>query len=128
MTKVCTFCFQEYTYVYGETRRNFCTACLPSGDEQARHRLYTYNLPNFRYLEMKAALTDGLCPICNLWEATSIDHDHSCCGSARKKETRRGCGECVRGLICAGCNLNIEYYERGLIQMLPDPALRYLGS
>jgi hypothetical protein len=32
-----------------------------------------------------------------------IDHDHRCCGTARGGGTI--CGECIRGLLCQGCNV-----------------------
>lgn len=35
----------------------------------------------------------------------AIDHDHNCCPG------RWGCKNCVRGLICSGCNTLIGYLE-----------------
>lgn len=45
-------------------------------------------------------------PGCNSIESLHIDHDHSCCG--REKPGRKvSCGQCVRGWLCASCNLSL---------------------
>lgn len=36
-----------------------------------------------------------------------VDHDHSCCDSAKT------CGECVRGILCSRCNKAVDKYETG---------------
>lgn len=52
----------------------------------------------------------GRCAICGATEedngrALCVDHDHRCCPK------NRSCGECVRGLLCDGCNTGIGYME-----------------
>ncbi|MBM0236255.1 hypothetical protein JNW88_02290 [Micromonospora sp. ATA32] len=42
------------------------------------------------------------CPTGNRFH---VDHDHDCCPPAHGGVTRGGCGNCVRGLLCAPCNM-----------------------
>lgn len=41
---------------------------------------------------------NGLCHACQTNPANRIDHDHNCCDGSW------GCGKCVRGILCHGCN------------------------
>lgn len=41
---------------------------------------------------------DGLCWACKSNQAANIDHDHKHCPGGY------GCSECVRGVLCNGCN------------------------
>lgn len=61
--------------------------------------LYKYGVTREQY-EARWASQGGICanPRCDR-PASHLDHDHQCCPSNRK-----GCGECVRGFLCKGCN------------------------
>jgi Recombination endonuclease VII len=53
---------------------------------------------------------DGLCAVCKgppdgRWKVLQIDHDHKCCPG------EKSCGACVRGLLCARCNVVAGYME-----------------
>lgn len=102
---------------YKDGRRNWCKSC-----DAARMRKYFSDNPekyeankridrarraNYRrhslsieeYNELLSRY-DGKCYVCQIAEATHIDHDHNCCNS-----TRYTCGKCVRGILCRDCNL-----------------------
>lgn len=49
------------------------------------------------------------CKICKTSnERLCIDHDHKCCPSVYS------CGECIRGLLCRGCNLALGILKEDL--------------
>lgn len=51
----------------------------------------------------------GGCAICGRepteGQSFHVDHDHSCCPTT--SGDTRTCGECVRGILCPGCNTGI---------------------
>ena len=80
----------------------------------------------------------GLCAICEHlsycrgeMQRLQVDHDHRCCD----KKTR-SCGKCLRGLLCADCNVNLSYLEAVLKESTIVPkegtwtfrALQYLKN
>lgn len=66
---------------------------------------FMYGLTLSQY---KLMLKNG-CNICGDHGSVSslqIDHDHSCCNSARS------CGGCVRGVLCSRCNSIMSWYDK----------------
>lgn len=63
-----------------------------------------YGLTRDRYNAMFAAQGER-CAVCKSADpgvkGWCVDHDHSCCGSSR------ACSDCVRGILCHGCNTAI---------------------
>ena len=52
-------------------------------------------------------MAPGVCstPGCGRSDKLVIDHDHACCASVRGERGRKvSCGNCVRGVLCNGCN------------------------
>lgn len=73
-----------------------------------------------RYEEMLVA-QDGKCAICGGGPGRrrfDIDHDHSCCPGDKS------CGRCVRGLLCAKCNVGLGSFRDSAA--IVDSAATYL--
>lgn len=76
-------------------------------------RFHYHILRNFKIApetwEQMYSDQEGLCAICE--KPTSrkemhTDHDHACC-----PEGGRGCGKCVRALLCRGCNVGLGNFS-----------------
>lgn len=87
------------TYVYGGVKH------LRNRDY---HLMYKYKVT---LEEFNKRAANG-CEVCGDKPERSlhVDHDHNCCNG---KVT---CGNCVRGIVCSGCNKIIDKYETGLIR------------
>ncbi|MCB5165990.1 endonuclease VII domain-containing protein [Streptomyces bambusae] len=118
----------EELFAYAESLGERCTVCsdilwrIEAGSKgkkcpQCRNAIRQARRHNLTLARVNAILRaqDDTCPLCGRnggdlsWEGPSwwhIDHDHNCC--------RRGssCGQCVRGLLCRGCNIRgLAWYE-----------------
>jgi hypothetical protein len=80
----------------------------------------------------------GLCAVCGhlshhrgALQRLQVDHNHECCDLKTKS-----CGECLRGLLCAKCNLRLATVEAVLKEgtVIPTPdtwlshAMHYLSQ
>lgn len=69
-------------------------------------RFKRYGLTEESYAALLAA-QGGVCKICrspdpkHAHDSFVVDHDHSCCEPSKSTT----CGKCVRGIICAPCNI-----------------------
>lgn len=68
------------------------------------HILVTYGITTEQYRAL-LAYQAGKCAICikatGRSKRLAVDHDHSC---RQGHDPKRGCPECVRGLLCSRCN------------------------
>ncbi len=64
---------------------------------------------------------DGGCAICRTPVSVNshIDHDHDCCGRREK-----GCGKCVRGVLCKPCNQGLGMFDDNIQRL--QGAISYL--
>lgn len=76
----------------------YCRPCCNQRNRRARVEAYGISLEDYDAMLKRQG---GRCAICHRKSGSSlsIDHDHSCCSTARKS-----CGRCVRGLLCQPCN------------------------
>lgn len=72
-----------------------------------------------------ALFADPKCGICGTSDPGGrdfhIDHDHACCAAPGAS-----CGQCVRGLLCAACNLGLGMFKDS--PALLERAIEYLEA
>jgi hypothetical protein len=129
-TKVCTRCRRTLpaasfvkSALISDGLNSWCRACVAEhhakSEVRARmrelSRRATYNLTQDQHNALLAE-SNGRCAICGSepeanrrQRGLAVDHDHACCPG------NRSCGRCVRGLLCAPCNMTLGRLEsRGL--------------
>lgn len=89
--------------------------CLPHASIANRMRIETEDFVRIQRERWCYACQDTVPPGTKL----HIDHDHGCC------PTTISCGRCVRGTLCAGCNIRLGWCrdkpdDPGLIAYLRD--------
>lgn len=101
---------QRYRDTHRDTKRQSVRDWRAANPEAARRisrrsTLKTrYGITLERYDELLADQNGG-CAVCGGVNANgqslAVDHDHTCCPG------RVSCGQCVRGLLCIGCNAGL---------------------
>jgi len=88
-----------------------------------KHTLKRFHQLTLEAYEQMVKDQDGRCAICGSpspgahgWQ---VDHDHRCCPSRS-----RGCGRCVRGLLCGPCNLGLGQFADDPVRL--EAAANYL--
>lgn len=99
----CRSCRAAYMRNYNEKREADTPGFLER--KGLAQRMKRYGLTVEKYDALLDSQGRG-CAICGSFEPGGygtwhIDHDHACCPEAES------CGECVRGLLCAACNVGI---------------------
>ena len=91
---------------FGRTNGKINTYCKNCINERAYLQKYGITIEN---KELMIESQGRVCPGCQRHEVEfsfdwAVDHDHNCCPSYTKT-----CGECIRGMICRGCNLALGW-------------------
>lgn len=93
--------------------------------DERRRSLKRYHQLTPEAYEQMVVDQGGRCAICltddpgtqhGYWH---IDHDHACCPGRS-----RGCGDCVRGLLCGSCNLGLGHFADDPVRL--QSAIDYL--
>lgn len=96
-----------------------CKSCMKWGN-----LLRLFGLTPERFAEMLAEQGGG-CAICLVrpeenGKRFAVDHDRLCCPSDKS------CGQCIRGVLCSGCNAGIGFLRES--RDIMQAAIRYLEA
>lgn len=86
--------------------------CSESCSSEGSWRRQLYRNHHIRIDSFKKIVEEqkGRCAICHLdfeddRSRMNVDHDHRCCSG------RSSCGNCIRGILCNGCNGGIGFFK-----------------
>lgn len=124
---LCQYCYQV------EKRKGPCEAdgcseeSTPLGKYCSKHRGWSKrsrSTMQAHYAPIRQAILEqqgGKCALCGTSDAEwHLDHDHRCCG------TKDLCRDCIRGVLCAPCNMQRLGSVEGLTEV-PIEQARYFG-
>jgi len=109
----CIECLRIYNAWYGKKDRDANPEYYRAREFAREMKKYGTTIEWYRDLLIKQ---NGLCAICvhlshhhGTIQRLQVDHDHDCCDLRTKS-----CGKCLRGLLCADCNIKLSYLEETL--------------
>ena len=145
-TRWCRDCRTKYSTELNREKRNeyrafWAKECRSSHIDMYREREFIRDMKKYgttvEWYRDKLIAQCGVCALCKhlshhhgTLQRLQIDHSHDCCDLRTKS-----CGKCLRGLLCADCNILLSYLEKLLKQatmVVPardtwlSAALRYL--
>lgn len=93
--------------------RNLARSGRSRAGYTARRNAQLWTYYRLRWADYQALLVHqgGVCAICRKppkSHALHVDHDHRCSHAGKGKSS---CPECVRGLLCYGCNTHIAILD-----------------
>ena len=138
LTRWCRVCANKY-------RNEWALGDRTDNMEVSRAREFAREMKKYgttvEWYRARLIEQSGICAICNhlshhhgTLQRLQVDHNHKCCDLRTKS-----CGKCLRGLLCADCNINLSYLEKFLADAWVFPmlgkgnswtgrALKYLDS
>jgi hypothetical protein len=115
LTRRCRICANKYRNIW---------ALIDRTENMEESRAYEFGREMKKYGTTVEWYRDrlleqsGTCAICKhlshhhgTIQRLQVDHNHDCCDLRTKS-----CGKCLRGLLCADCNILLSYFEKLLKQ------------
>ncbi len=128
LTRWCRDCRTKYSVELNkekkdEYRANWAREARGNDIDKYRAREFAREMKKYgttiEWYRDKLLRQCGLCAICRhlshhhgTIQRLQVDHDHNCCDLRTKS-----CGKCLRGLLCADCNVLLSYLERFLADL-----------
>jgi hypothetical protein len=133
-TRQCLVCKGKNSTDWNKDKRNqyraeWATKARGSDIDTYRAREFVREMKKYgttvEWYRDKLIAQNGLCAMCGhlshhhgTIQRLQVDHSHGCCDVKTKS-----CGKCLRGLLCADCNILLSYLERFLKDALVFPFL-----